>query len=171
LLFSPAERALDGSVLFVDDTEVGLRSLRDTFAIGAETWDTAFVPGADVALYMMGERPVDAVVASARLSGMSTADFLRLTKLRYPRIARIALSNPGDRAAMLSSLPVANQCLSKSCGIDVLARAVEHTTQLQGMLFSEATQGLVAEVGALPSLPANLMAVDAALSNENSSHG
>ena len=120
------------SVLFVDDTEVGLRSLRDTFSIGAESWDTAFVPGADVALYMMGERPVDAVVASARLSGMSTADFLRLTKLRYPRIARIALSNPGDRGAMLSTLPVANQCLSKSCGIEVLARAVEHTTQLQG---------------------------------------
>lgn len=159
------------SVLFVDDTEVGLRSLRDTFSIGAESWDTAFVPGADVALYMMGERPVDAVVASARLSGMSTADFLRLTKLRYPRIARIASSNPGDRGAMLSTLPVANQCLSKSCGIDVLARAVEHTTQLQGMLFSEATQGLVDEVGALPSLPANLMAVDAALSNENSSLG
>jgi HD-like signal output (HDOD) protein len=159
------------SVLFVDDTEVGLRSLRDTFSIGIESWDTAFVPGADVALYMMGERPVDAVVASARLSGMSTADFLRLTKLRYPRIARIALSNPGDRGAMLSTLPVANQCLSKSCGIDVLARAVEHTTQLQGMLFSDATQGLVAEVGALPSLPANLMAVDAALSNENSSLG
>jgi len=159
------------SVLFVDDTEVGLRSLRDTFSIGAESWDTAFVPGADVALYMMGERPVDAVVASARLSGMSTADFLRLTKLRYPRIARIALSNPGDRGAMLSTLPVANQCLSKSCGIDVLARAVEHTTQLQGMLFSDATQSLVAEVGALPSLPASLMAVDAALSNENSSLG
>jgi HD-like signal output (HDOD) protein len=159
------------SVLFVDDTEVGLRALRDTFAIGSQSWDTAFVPGADVALYMMGERPVDAVVASARLSGMSTADFLRLTKLRYPRVARIALSNPGDRGAMLSTLPVANQCLSKSCGIEVLARAVELTTQLQGKLFSEATQRLVAAVGALPSLPASLTAVDAALSNENSSLG
>jgi HD-like signal output (HDOD) protein len=159
------------SVLFVDDTEVGLRGLRDTFAMGAGSWDTAFVPGADVALYMMGERPVDAVVASTRLSGMSAADFLRLTKLRYPRIARIALSNPGDRGAMLSTLPVANQCLSKSCGIEVLARAVEHTTQLQGRLFSEATQRLVAEVGALPSLPASLVAVDAALANEDSSLG
>jgi DNA-binding NarL/FixJ family response regulator len=159
------------SVLFVDDTQVGLRALRDTFAIGSQSWDTAFVPGADVALYMMGERPVDAVVASARLSVMSTADFLRLTKLRYPRVARIALSNPGDRGAMLSTLPVANQCLSKSCGIEVLARAVELTTQLQGKLFSDATQRLVAEVGVLPSLPASLVAVDAALSNENSSLG
>ena len=53
--------------------------------------------------------------------------------------------------------------LSKSCGIEVLARAVELTTQLQGKLFSDATQRLVAEVGALPSLPASLMAVDACL--------
>ena len=82
------------SVLFVDDTQVGLRALRDTFAIGSQSWDTAFVPGADVALYMMGERPVDAVVASARLSGMSTADFLRLTKLRYPRVQTRATVAP-----------------------------------------------------------------------------
>jgi HD-like signal output (HDOD) protein len=72
---------------------------------------------------------------------------------------------------MLSTLPVANQCLSKSCGIEVLTRAVENTTRLQGKLFSEATQRLVAEVGALPSLPANLMAVDAALSDEDTSLG
>jgi HD-like signal output (HDOD) protein len=38
-------------------------------------------------------------------------------------------------------------------------------------LFSEATQRLVAEVGALPSLPASLVAVDAALANEDSSLG
>lgn len=159
------------SVLFVDDTDVGLRALRDSFASGAESWETAFVPGPDVALYVMGERPVDAVVASARLSGMSTADFLRLTKLRHPKTARIALSNPGDRGAMLSTLPVANQCLSKACGIDVLAKAVEHTTKLQSKLFSEATQRLVAELGALPSLPSSLIAVDAALSNQNASLG
>jgi HD-like signal output (HDOD) protein len=119
----------------------------------------------------MGERPVDAVVASARLSGMSTAEFLGLTKLRHPRIARIALSSPGDRGAMLSTLPVANQCLSKACGAEVLTRAVEKTTRLQSQLFSEATQGLVAQVGALPSLPSSLMAVDTALSDENTSLG
>jgi DNA-binding NarL/FixJ family response regulator len=93
----------------------------------------------------MAERPVDAVVASTRLSGVSAANFLRMAKVQFPKTARIALSNPGDRGAMLSALPVANQCLSKACGPLVLASAVEHTTKLQRRLFSEATQRMVAE--------------------------
>lgn len=159
------------SVLFVDDNIMGLRALREKFSSCDESWEAAFAPGAEVALHMMAERPVDAVVASTRLSGLSAANFLRMTKTRFPKTARIALSNPGDRGAMLSTLPVANQCLSKACGPEVLASAVEHTTKLQGMLFSDATQRMVAEVGTLPSLPSTIIAVDNALSDEDCSLG
>jgi len=159
------------SVLFVDDNIMGLRALRETFSSCNEGWETAFAPGAEVALHIMAERPVDAVVASTRLSGVSAANFLRMAKVQFPKTARIALSNPGDRGAMLSALPVANQCLSKACGPIVLASAVEHTTKLQRRLFSEETQRMVAEVGSLPSLPATLTAVDNALSDEDCSLG
>jgi DNA-binding NarL/FixJ family response regulator len=104
------------SVLFVDDNIMGLRGLRETFSGCNESWETAFAPGAEVALHIMAERPVDAVVASTRLSGVSAANFLRMAKVQFPKTARIALSNPGDRGAMLSALPVAKQCLSKACG-------------------------------------------------------
>jgi HD-like signal output (HDOD) protein len=159
------------SVLFVDDNQASLQALKEAFGSCDDSWDTAFVPGGDVALHVMAERPVDAVVASAPLTGMSAASFLRLTKLKHPRTARIALSNPGDKGAMLSTLPVANQCLSKTCGTEALARVVKHTTSLQTRLFSEATQKIVAEVGALPSLPSTLAAVDAALAEEDCSLG
>ena len=43
----------------------------------------------------------------------------------------------------------------------MLTRTVEHTTNLQSKLFSEATQVMVAKVGALPSLPTTLAAVRA----------
>jgi HD-like signal output (HDOD) protein len=158
------------SVLFVDDTEAGLGSLRKSFASCLEKWKAAFV-GPDVALYMMAEEPVDAVVSSARLARMSAAEFLGLTKERHPGTARIALSDPGDRAAMLRTLPVANQCLSTTCGSALLAEAVERTTKLQSKLFSEATRRLVVDVGELPSLPSNIVAIDAALSDENVSLG
>lgn len=159
------------SVLFVDDDLAGLRALRDNFGGCNDDWVTAFVPGPQVALNVMAERPVDAVVSASRLSEMSAASFLKQTKLQYPRTARIALSNPGDRGAMLSTLSVANQCLSKTCGSEVLARVVERTTRLQSRLFSEATQRMVTEVGALPSLPSSLATLDAALSNEDCSLG
>jgi len=157
------------SVLFVDDNQASLHALREAFGKCGDSWETAFVPGGDVALHVMAERPVDAVVASTPLSGMSAASFLRLTKLQHPRTARIALASPGDKGAQLSTLPVANQCLSKACGVAVLAQAVEHTTSLQRRLFSEATQKMVAQVGALPSLPSTMAAVDAALSEDNCS--
>jgi HD-like signal output (HDOD) protein len=157
------------SVLFVDDDAACLRALREAYAEYAHGWETQFVHGAGAALDAMADRPVDAVVTAARLSGIGAASFLRLTKQQHPQTARIALSNPGDRSAMLRTLPVANQCLSRSCGPEVLAKVVERTTRLQRKLYSEPTQRLAGEVGALPSLPANLVALDAALSNEDCS--
>jgi HD-like signal output (HDOD) protein len=46
---------------------------------------------------------------------------------------------------------------------------VRHTTRLQSKLFSDATQKIVAQVGALPSLPSTLTEVDAALAEEDCS--
>ena len=158
------------SVLFVDDNLAGLEALREVYA-ACDDWETSFAPGGGAALEVMEDRPVDAVVASSRLAGMSAANFLRLTKLHYPRTVRLALSNPGDRGAMLSTLPVATQCLSRSCGVEVLGKVVERTTRLHSKLFNEATQQMVARIGTLPSLPSNLVALDAALANEDCSLG
>jgi HD-like signal output (HDOD) protein len=72
---------------------------------------------------------------------------------------------------MLRALPLANQCLSTTCGSAVLRRAVDDTTRLQSRLYSEATRRLVVEVGELPSLPSSIAAIDAALSDENASLG
>ncbi|HTW09248.1 MAG TPA: HDOD domain-containing protein [Acidimicrobiales bacterium] len=157
------------SVLFVDDDAACLRAMRDAYGNEPHGWDTQFVHGAGAALDAMAERPVDAVVTSARLTGIGAASLLRLTKQQHPRTARIALSSPGDRSAMLRALPVANQCLSRACGPEVLTKVVERTTRLQGKLYSEATQRLAGEVGVLPSLPSSLVALDAALSNEDCS--
>ncbi|HTW09246.1 MAG TPA: HDOD domain-containing protein [Acidimicrobiales bacterium] len=157
------------SVMFVDDNQAGLTILKEAFGRIGDGWQTSFVPGGDVALHVMAERPVDAIVTSTPLSGMSAASFLRLAKMQYPRTARIALTSPGDKGAQLSALPVANQCLSKACGPGTLTRTVRRATELQAKLFSEATQRVVAQVGALPSMPSALAAVDQALSDEECS--
>lgn len=159
------------SVLFVDDSATGLKVMRDSFDGPALGWDVDFAPSPGAALELMDDSPVNAVVASSRLMGMSTADFFRLTKATYPETARIALSDPGDRGGMLSALPVANQCLSKACDPEVLARVVEKTSRLQKELFNADTRRVVADMGPLPSLPENLMALDNALSDDNCSLG
>ncbi|HET9060937.1 MAG TPA: HDOD domain-containing protein [Acidimicrobiales bacterium] len=159
------------SVLFVDDNVSALQELRGLFAACDDGWDAAFVPGAEVALFLMEERPVDAVVASTTLTDMPAATFLRETKQRYPRTARIALSAPGDKGGALRALPVANQCVAKNCGAAALAGIVQRTAALQQKLFSEETRALVAQVGSLPSLPSTLAAVDALLGDDDCSPG
>lgn len=159
------------SVLFVDDNASGLRNMRETFDRPTLQWDAAFLPGPGAALEIMEERPVDAVVASSRLVGMTTAEFFRLTKSIYPQTARIALSDPADRGAMLSTLPVANQSLTRACGPEVMARVVDKTSRLQADLFSPAVRRLVAAMGPVPSLPDNLLALDMALADEDCSLG
>jgi len=158
------------SVLFVDDDLAGLRALREAHSVN-EGWDALFVPGAGAALELMSDQPMDAVIASARLSGTSATKFLRMAKDRFPATARIALSNPGDRNAMLSTLPVVNQCLNRSCATEILLKVVERTSRLQKKLYSEATRALADTIGTLPSMPAALTALDSALCREDCSLG
>ncbi len=157
------------SVLFVDDNVNNLHAMREEFGTCHDEWDTAFVPGAEVALFVMSERPVDAVVASSALGDMSAANFLRVTKDKHPRTARIAMASPGDRGASLRALPVANLCLRQDCPPDELARVVGRVAELQRKLHGDATRHLVEAVGTLPSLPTTLVAVDNALCDEECS--
>lgn len=159
------------SVLFVDNNVAGLDVLRNRFGACNDTWQVAFVPGAEVALHVMADRQVDALVANSRLTGMTAAQLFKASKSEHPRVARIALSEPNDRGGMLSTLPVANKCLSSVCGTEVLNLTVEHTTRLQAKLYSDATRKMVADIGGLPSLPATLAAMDATLADEDSSLG
>jgi HD-like signal output (HDOD) protein len=71
----------------------------------------------------------------------------------------------------MRSLPVAHQCLTKPFEADVLIQVVERATELQSLLNSAATRRMLGQVGDLPSLPANLAALDAALCDEEASLG
>ena len=157
------------SVLFVDDDTEGLAALRRAYGRALEDWQLCFADDADAALGAIGAGAVDAVVASARMAHMSTARFLRLVKQADPAVARVVLAGPRDRSAMLSALPVVNQCVSRACGPEVLARVVQRTANLSARIHSPGTQAFVAEVGSLPSLPDSLAALDAALADEDCS--
>lgn len=157
------------SVLFVDDDVDGLAALRKAYGRAFGDWEVCFADSPDAALRTVCDRGVDAVVASARMARTSTARFLRLVKDGAPAVARVVLTEPGDRSARLSALPVVNQCVSKACGSEVLARVIERTADLGARIHSPGTRAFVAEIGSLPSLPDNLTALDTALADEDCS--
>jgi HD-like signal output (HDOD) protein/CheY-like chemotaxis protein len=159
------------SVLFVDDDIGALTALRKTCTDRCHGWEPTVAQDARAALAMMDKATFDAVVAGTQMAEMDGALFLELTKRRHPEIARIALSSPLNPGAAMRCLPVAHQCLTKPCDPELLARTIERASELQALLQSPATRRMIGEVGSLPSLPANLVALDAALSSEESSLG
>ncbi len=159
------------SVLFVDEDLGALDDLRKMCAQRCNDWLPAFVRGGAAALERMDIAPFDAVVAGGRLVDMEGPAFLRRAKQAKPETVRISLTNAGDPGAAMRSLPVAHQCLTKPFEADVLIQVVERATELQSLLNSDATRRMLGQVGDLPSLPANLAALDAALCDEEASLG
>jgi HD-like signal output (HDOD) protein len=159
------------SVLFADEDAGALDDLRKMCAERCHDWLPTFVRGGAAALERMETGPFDAVVAGGRLVDMEGPAFLRLAKQSKPETVRISLTNAGDPGAAMRSLPVAHQCLTKPFDADVLIQVVERATELQSLLNSAATRRMLGQVGDLPSLPANLAALDAALCDEEASLG
>jgi HD-like signal output (HDOD) protein len=159
------------AVLFADEDLGALDDLRKMCAQRCHDWVPTFVRGGAAALAKMDSTPFDAVVAGGRLVDMDGPAFLRRAKQSKPETVRISLTSAGDAGAAMRSLPVAHQCLSKPFDADVLIQVVERATELQALLNSDATRRMLGQVGDLPSLPANLAALDAALCDENASLG
>jgi HD-like signal output (HDOD) protein len=159
------------SVLFVDSDVPAMESLCKTCGARSPGWQTVFAPNASAGRAILSSKPFDAVVVGTRLGEMDGASFLNLTKERCPETVRIALLDQGDPGGGMRSLPVAHQCLTKPCEPETLVRTIERSTELQALLHDNALRRMIGEVGDLPSLPSNLVALDSALSSEESSLG
>jgi HD-like signal output (HDOD) protein/CheY-like chemotaxis protein len=166
-----ADLSLMVSVLFADEDSGALDDLRKMCAERCRDWKPTFVRGGAAALEKMTTGLFDAVVAGGRLVDMDGPAFLRRAKQYKPETVRISLTSPGDPGAAMRSLPVAHQCLTKPFEADVLIQTVERASELQALLHSDATRRMLGEVGDLPSLPANLAALDEALCDEDASLG
>jgi HD-like signal output (HDOD) protein/CheY-like chemotaxis protein len=159
------------SVLFVDEDAANLDGLRRMCSERCQDWQATYARGGAAALAMMDGCPFDVVVSGSRLVDMDGPAFLRRAKQSKPETVRISLTSPGDPGAAMRSLPVAHQCLSKRCSPEVLIRTVQRAAELQALLHSDTTRRMLGQVGDLPSLPANLVALDAALCDEDASLG
>ena len=157
------------SVLFVGDKEDGLDRLLTAWRSLGQGIEPRYATGAEDALALMEREPVDAVVASADLRGIGTTGLFGVTKTSHPSTTRIAVLPPGDKAAQQRSLAVANYTMPDNCEAHELTAVIKRASSVQRLLFDDATVRLVGNLGGLPSLPANLRALDDALSNEECS--
>ena len=155
-------------ILFVDDEQNILDSLRLSMRCMRVKWDVSFALGARAALELLEQQPHEVVISDMRMPGMDGAQLLGEVQLRYPKSVRIILSGYSEEESVLKTIKLAHQYLSKPCRPVDLIEAVEKALTLRDVLENQQIKALVSSLDALPSLPEVYKRLVAALQEEHS---
>lgn len=141
------------TILFVDDEQDVLDGMRDMLRKQRTEWDMVFVSSGQLALAALEHKSFDLIVSDMRMPGMDGSALLRQVKDQYPATARIILSGHAERGAVLESLPVAHQYLSKPCEAGMLQEMVARVCGLHERMRDETVKCIIGSMSGLPSLP------------------
>ena len=99
-------------ILFVDDEQELLDSLRVRLHKRRASWDMVFVNSAAAAFESMEQQPADLIVTDVRMPGMNGRELLSAVETRWPETVRLVLSGYAERAQLLQLVSLAQQYLS-----------------------------------------------------------
>ncbi|BCO07774.1 two-component system response regulator [Desulfolithobacter dissulfuricans] len=140
-------------ILFVDDEPNILSGLRRMLRPMRHQWVLAFADSGREALKVMAEEPFDVVVSDMRMPGMDGAELLTLIQETYPHAIRIMLTGHADEKAILRTVGVVHQFLSKPCSPEQLKAVLDRATALHDLITNDQLKILISRLGSLPSLP------------------
>lgn len=138
-------------ILFVDDELRVLEGLRRMLHPLRRQWTMEFVPSGREALDRMAAGPFDVLVSDVRMPGMDGCELLQQVMGRFPAAARIVLSGHCHRPAVLKTVGLAHQFLTKPCDSETLKAAVSRACRMRERLRDGRHQQLVSRVQCLPS--------------------
>jgi len=141
------------NILFVDDEQDLLDSLRARLYKHRREWNMTFVASGEEAIAAFEKHTIDLIVSDVRMPGMDGGQLLSLVKQRWPTTVRIIVSGYSDpvQAARLTSL--AHQYVAKPCNGQQLENIIERCFNLQALLSQESLRGVVGRIGKLPAMP------------------
>jgi HD-like signal output (HDOD) protein len=141
-------------ILFVDDEPNILDGLRRALRSMREIWHMEFFSSARQALEAFTAAPFDVVVSDMRMPEMDGAALLGELMKRYPKAIRLILSGHSDTSAVMKSVGIAHQFLSKPCTPETLQKTIERAVALKALVESDAVQSAVTGLHCVPSIPA-----------------
>ena len=140
-------------ILFVDDEPMILRMNRRLFQNRQDVWDMEFVDGGKAACRALESGPFDVIITDMRMPEMDGAELLGWVQEHAPQTIRIVVSGFADTEAVLRSVPVAHQFISKPFDADVLANTIERACDLQELLDNSSLREYLAGLRSLPAMP------------------
>ncbi len=156
-------------ILFVDDEQNILDSVRLSLRPLRNEWDMAFMPSAVEALKLMETEFLDVVVSDMRMPGMDGAQLLAEVAERSPETVRMILSGYSDQASVMRTVKLAHRYISKPCPAEELRIAISGAMRLREIIRSGALKRFVSRIESLPPLPLLYQRLMNELQDENSS--
>lgn len=140
-------------VLFVDDEQFVLDSLRRLLMAEGVDWHTDFCSSASQALQMCREAPYDVVVSDLRMPYMDGARFLCEVKKNWPQSMRVVCSGHVESSSMLASVKAAHRYLVKPCKGSDVKEVIEDLARVKFLLKKESVRKLINRMDHIPVLP------------------
>lgn len=155
-------------VMFVDDEEFVLTTLRGFMRKLGDEWEAEFAGSGPKALELLEQKPFDIIVSDMRMPDMTGAELLNEVMRRHPRTARVVLSGYSDEQDVLRAIGVTHQWLAKPCPLNVLRSVLEGVIRFQQRLENPELKTLAGEIQNLPSVPLIYQRILDALQSPNS---
>jgi HD-like signal output (HDOD) protein len=153
-------------ILFVDDEQHVLDGLRASLRRRRREWDMTFALGGEVGAAKLEAESFDVLVTDMRMSKVDGAALLGIARNLHPEMIRIVLSGFSEQEAILRTLPVAHQFLSKPCEAAKLENTIERACNVQQILDNPEVKAKIGSSDSLPVLSRNYHALNQALADE-----
>jgi HD-like signal output (HDOD) protein/CheY-like chemotaxis protein len=152
------------NVLLVTD-DPGVFDLRERLSDAHELWGVSSVPTAQKALTQLDkDSEIDAVVVGQRIADTDARSFLDALRTSFPDVARIAIAQSPTAAKALESARAVHGAVDYPVDAEALQRMLERTVTLRWRLNDPQLQQLFSEIDRLPTPPAAIVELSAALS-------
>jgi HD-like signal output (HDOD) protein/CheY-like chemotaxis protein len=155
------------AILFVDDDQYLLQSLRRHLHTMEAQWTCDFVSDADAAIALVQTRTFDVVVTDLRMPGTDGAQLLKKVREVQPGAIRVILSGYAEERSLFSSVSIAHQFLSKPCDPGSILNVMERARAARAMLAEPGLRAAIGKLSNLPSPPDLYLRLTAAMSRKN----
>lgn len=144
---------MKAKILFIDDQENVLQSLKLSLRSMRGEWDMSFAQSGQEGLSMFEQIWPDVVVTDMRMPSMDGAVVLKDIQKLKPDVGKIILSGYSDKDTVIKNMQLANEYLSKPCKTCDLVEAINNTLKANTMIENETIKNIVAEIETIPSSP------------------
>jgi len=115
-------------------------------------WEMVFAGSGREALDLLAKSPFDIIVSDMMMPQMNGHQLLTRVKVKYPQVARIALSGQISKEAFLHSVGPIHQFLSKPCTTETLRNTIARVCSFRDLISNEKLRELTSHLESLPSI-------------------